>query len=396
MRTLATPHLATRRAGAWRSALRPRPSSQCRTASMARRAAALWAIASPRFLFSFALGIRRGWPDRCGRCWAGALLAAAAVAGAVLFERALVSPLWNFAMRFASKPAQTLESAVTDEATAVTVVRRERAGHRVARGRRTDRADPRHALGRRSPCCGAAFAPGNGFASKTSMPSGIAARCLFSNRTLAVSHQESLYVRACLRAWCHRSAVVVVFVLVVIPLIVASFLRNVEAGTIRLVSWLAGGTVTYRGPGKSKEIPLLTTGTTISSKVINIDLDITDQTADIDDERHAASDQGARARQRHRVGRRQRRADQDRREPLLLEERRRSAEHADRSALELGPSRHEPAHARPALLGQDGAAVARAGCRCVDRADDVAVACTDGAHRRPKRQRSRTKTIRSP
>src|SRR3954471_7998209 len=78
-------------------------------------------------------------------------------------------------------------------------------------------------------------------------------------------------------------ALVVFGVLVVIPAIVASFLRNVEAGTIRLVSWLAGGTVTYRGPGKSKEIPLLTTGPTISSKVINVDLDITDQTADIDD-----------------------------------------------------------------------------------------------------------------
>src|SRR6185369_2459025 len=76
---------------------------------------------------------------------------------------------------------------------------------------------------------------------------------------------------------------VVVFALVVVPAIVASFLRNVEAGTIRLVSWLHGGTVIYRGPGKSKEIPLLTTGTTISSKVINVDLDITDQTADIDD-----------------------------------------------------------------------------------------------------------------
>src|SRR5215217_6894149 len=78
-------------------------------------------------------------------------------------------------------------------------------------------------------------------------------------------------------------ALVVGFVVVVVPLIVASFLRSVEAGTIRLVSWLAGGTVIYRGPGKSKEIPLLTTGTTISSKVINVDLDITDQTADIDD-----------------------------------------------------------------------------------------------------------------
>src|SRR6478735_6788548 len=79
---------------------------------------------------------------------------------------------------------------------------------------------------------------------------------------------------------------VVLGVFFVIPMIVASFLRNVEAGTIRLVSWLAGGTVIYRGPGKSKEIPLLTTGTTISSKVINVDLDITDQTADVDENGH--------------------------------------------------------------------------------------------------------------
>ncbi len=78
------------------------------------------------------------------------------------------------------------------------------------------------------------------------------------------------------------AVLVAIGVLVVLPAIVASFLRNVEAGTIRLVSWLAGGTVIYRGPGKSKEIPLLTTGTTISSKVINVDLDITDQTADLD------------------------------------------------------------------------------------------------------------------
>src|SRR6201991_2306863 len=79
-------------------------------------------------------------------------------------------------------------------------------------------------------------------------------------------------------------ALVAAFIVLVVPMIVASFLRNVEAGTIRMVSWLAGGTVIYRGPGKSKEIPLLTVGTTISSKVINIDLDITDQTADLDSE----------------------------------------------------------------------------------------------------------------
>ncbi len=71
-------------------------------------------------------------------------------------------------------------------------------------------------------------------------------------------------------------------VFVFIPLIVNSFLRNVEAGTIRMVSWLGGRATIYRGPGKSWEIPLFTTGTTLSSKAINVDLDITDQTADLD------------------------------------------------------------------------------------------------------------------
>ena len=76
---------------------------------------------------------------------------------------------------------------------------------------------------------------------------------------------------------------VVAGVLLLLPMMVSLFLRDVQAGTIRLVSWLQGSTMIYRGPGKSKEIPLLTTGTTISSKVINVDLDITDQTADVDD-----------------------------------------------------------------------------------------------------------------
>src|SRR5438477_6089503 len=49
-----------------------------------------------------------------------------------------------------------------------------------------------------------------------------------------------------------------------------------------MVSWLQGSTIIYRGPGKSKEVPLLTTGTTLSSKAINVDHDITDQTADLD------------------------------------------------------------------------------------------------------------------
>ena len=143
---------------------------------------------------------------------------------------------------------------------------------------------------------------------------------------------------------------VVFGVLVVLPMIVASFLRNVEAGTIRLVSWLAGGTVIYRGPGKSKEIPLLTTGTTISSKVINVDLDITDQTADLDAEgtprpikvRVLASAIVS-------VG------DSDEMiktaEPLLLQGRWGPALDPHRPPLELGAARDQPPHPRPALLG---------------------------------------------
>ena len=49
----------------------------------------------------------------------GWLVALAAVAGGVLFEAALVRPLWNFAFRFASEPALTLESCLMDEARAV-------------------------------------------------------------------------------------------------------------------------------------------------------------------------------------------------------------------------------------------------------------------------------------
>jgi len=80
----------------------------------------LWSLMSPRILFSLALGfgaagelVRPFLPD-------GILRAAAALLGAVLFERFIVTPLWNFTMRFASQPALTLESAVADEATAVT------------------------------------------------------------------------------------------------------------------------------------------------------------------------------------------------------------------------------------------------------------------------------------
>ena len=76
--------------------------------------------------------------------------------------------------------------------------------------------------------------------------------------------------------------VVLFTVFVLFPALVGMFLRNVDAGTIRIVTLWGGRTSIYRGPGKAFEVPLLTNGTTLSSKAINVDLDITDQTADVD------------------------------------------------------------------------------------------------------------------
>ena len=75
---------------------------------------------------------------------------------------------------------------------------------------------------------------------------------------------------------------VVLFALILIPVIISRFLTTVDAGTIRLVSRFGGSTSIFRGPGKAIEVPLMTTSTTIPSKAINIDLDIADQTADVD------------------------------------------------------------------------------------------------------------------
>src|ERR1700757_867074 len=80
--------------------------------------------------------------------------------------------------------------------------------------------------------------------------------------------------------------VIIVAVLILaaflIPSFIKAFLRDVPAGTIRMVTWWGGSMKIYRGPGKSFELPILTNGTSISSKAINVDLDITDQTADVD------------------------------------------------------------------------------------------------------------------
>ena|SRR5690348_5650152 len=79
---------------------------------------AFWLITSPRFLFSLMLGFG-ATGAMLHSVLPGPVLLAAAAVGAVVFERIIVSPVWNFAMRFASRPAETLETAVTDEAVAV-------------------------------------------------------------------------------------------------------------------------------------------------------------------------------------------------------------------------------------------------------------------------------------
>ncbi|MCX5766430.1 MAG: hypothetical protein NTZ43_04285 [Gemmatimonadetes bacterium] len=85
----------------------------------------LGALLSPRLWFSVLVGF--GTTGIILRGLLGAIpvvgpiaVLAAAVAGGVLFELLLVGPFWNFLFRFASNPALTLESALTDTAMAVT------------------------------------------------------------------------------------------------------------------------------------------------------------------------------------------------------------------------------------------------------------------------------------
>lgn len=76
--------------------------------------------------------------------------------------------------------------------------------------------------------------------------------------------------------------VVIVLAILFVPLIIKGFLTTVDAGSIRVVTKMGGSRSIYKGPGKAIEVPIFTTGTTIPSKAINIDLDIADQTADVD------------------------------------------------------------------------------------------------------------------
>ena len=76
------------------------------------------ALISPRIVFSFLVGFGAGGVLLRHTLGGIVLVAIAAIVG-VAFERLLVAPLWRFTHRFESAPALTLESAITDDAHAV-------------------------------------------------------------------------------------------------------------------------------------------------------------------------------------------------------------------------------------------------------------------------------------
>jgi len=80
---------------------------------------ALWALLSPRPIFSILVGF-----GAVGLILhpivPGTLLFALAGLGGLLFEFGVTRPLWNFLFRFESAPAMTLETCVGDEARAAT------------------------------------------------------------------------------------------------------------------------------------------------------------------------------------------------------------------------------------------------------------------------------------
>jgi hypothetical protein len=90
-----------------------------RGAGRAGGARALWALLSPRPLFSILVGFG-AVGTILHPVLPGALLLPVAAAGGILFEFGLTRPLWNFLFRFESAPALTLESCIGDEARAAT------------------------------------------------------------------------------------------------------------------------------------------------------------------------------------------------------------------------------------------------------------------------------------
>ena len=85
----------------------------------ARSTSRLLALLQPRVAFSVLVGF--GAAGLVLRPFLpGPVLLPVALGAGLAFEWGLVAPLWRFLFRFASEPAETLESIVSDEARAVT------------------------------------------------------------------------------------------------------------------------------------------------------------------------------------------------------------------------------------------------------------------------------------
>lgn len=83
-----------------------------------KNAALAWL--SPRVLFTLALGMGATGLMLNGIITTEPVKAGLALAGGVALEKLAVTPIWNAVMRFGSNPARTLESAVLEEAIALT------------------------------------------------------------------------------------------------------------------------------------------------------------------------------------------------------------------------------------------------------------------------------------
>ena len=79
----------------------------------------LWALLSPRVMCSFLVGVGASGL-LLGHWLFEPFVAVGALTGGVLFERYVVTPIWNGLFRFASAPARTLEQTVFEVARAVT------------------------------------------------------------------------------------------------------------------------------------------------------------------------------------------------------------------------------------------------------------------------------------
>src|SRR5579862_2481397 len=77
------------------------------------------------------------------------------------------------------------------------------------------------------------------------------------------------------------AGVAVVAVFIFTSIIITTFLRSVDAGVILLAS-RGRSLQIFRGPCKALVVPVITQVRSIPAQAINVDIEITDQTADVD------------------------------------------------------------------------------------------------------------------